>query len=81
MQYSNFDMNLLRTLDALLVEKSVTRAAERLCISQPAMSGSLQRLREYFKDQLLIRMGRDMVLTPLGESLAAPCGRPCFRSR
>jgi DNA-binding transcriptional LysR family regulator len=72
MQYNNFDMNLLRTLDALLAERSVTRAAERLCISQPAMSGALQRLRDHFKDQLLIRMGRDMVLTPLGESLLGP---------
>jgi LysR family nod box-dependent transcriptional activator len=72
MQFGNFDLNLLRTLDALLVEKSVTRAAERLCISQPAMSGALQRLRDYFKDQLLIRMGRDMELTPLAESLASP---------
>jgi DNA-binding transcriptional LysR family regulator len=72
MQFGNFDLNLLRTLDALLVEKSVTRAAERLCISQPAMSGALQRLRDYFKDQLLIRMGREMELTPLAESLATP---------
>jgi DNA-binding transcriptional LysR family regulator len=72
MQYSNFDTNLLRTLDALLAEKSVTRAADRMCISQPAMSGALLRLREHFKDQLLIRMGRDMVLSPLGESLVNP---------
>jgi LysR family transcriptional regulator, nod-box dependent transcriptional activator len=72
MQYKNFDLNLLRTLDVLFVEKSVTRAAERLCISQPAMSGALQRLREHFNDQLLIRMGRDMALTPLAESLVAP---------
>jgi DNA-binding transcriptional LysR family regulator len=72
MQYGNFDLNLLRTLDALLVEKSVTRAAERLCVTQPAVSGALYRLREYFKDRLLLRMGRDMVLTPLAESLVAP---------
>jgi len=71
-QYNNFDLNLIRTLDALLDEKSVTRAAERLSISQPAMSGALHRLREYFKDQLLIRVGRDMELTPLAESLAEP---------
>jgi LysR family transcriptional regulator, nod-box dependent transcriptional activator len=72
MQYSNFDTNLLRTLDALLTERSVTRAAERICISQPAMSGALQRLRDHFMDQLLIRAGRDMVLTPLAQSLVAP---------
>ena len=40
MQYEIFAMNLLRTLDALFVEKSVTRAAEWLCIGQPAMSGA-----------------------------------------
>jgi DNA-binding transcriptional LysR family regulator len=72
MQPNNFDANLLRTLDVLLTERNVTRAAERLCISQPATSGALQRLREYFNDPLLIRMGRDMVLTPLAESLVIP---------
>lgn len=72
MQLNNFDLNLLRALDALLSERSVTRAAERVGISQPAMSGALHRLRDYFHDQLLIRMGRDMELTPLGESLLGP---------
>lgn len=72
MQYSNFDTNLLRALDALLTERSVTRAAERICLSQPAMSGALGRLRDHFQDPLLIRAGRDMVLTPLAETLAGP---------
>jgi LysR family transcriptional regulator, nod-box dependent transcriptional activator len=67
-----FDLNLLRSLDALLSERSVTRAADRLYVSQPTMSGALQRLREYFEDQLLIRVGRDMELTPLAKSLAGP---------
>jgi LysR family transcriptional regulator, nod-box dependent transcriptional activator len=68
MQNNNFDLNLIRTLDALLQEKSVTRA----CISQPAMSGALHRLRDHFNDQLLVRIGRDMELTPLAESLLGP---------
>lgn len=72
MQYGNFDINLLRTLDALFTERSVTRAAVQLCISQPAMSGALHRLRDYFNDQLLVRSGHEMVLTPVGESLAGP---------
>jgi len=69
MNLKSFDLNLLRSLDALLSERSVTRAADRVCVSQPTMSGSLQRLREYFEDQLLIRVGREMELTPLARSL------------
>jgi LysR family transcriptional regulator, nod-box dependent transcriptional activator len=79
MQYSTFDTNLLRTLDALLAERSVTRAAGRLCVSQPAMSGSLQRLRDHFNDPLLIRVGRDMALTPLGEALSGPVRETLLR--
>ena len=69
MNIKSFDLNLLRSLDALLSERSVTRAADRVCVSQPAMSGALQRLREYFEDQLLIRVGREMELTPLAKSM------------
>jgi LysR family transcriptional regulator, nod-box dependent transcriptional activator len=72
MQLNRFDLNLLIALDALLHEKNVTRAAERVFISQPAMSAALQKLREYFEDQLLVRVGRDMQLTPRGLSLVGP---------
>lgn len=72
MNLRGFDLNLLRSLDALLSERSVTRAADRVFVSQPTMSGALQRLREYFEDQLLIRVGREMELTPLAKSLAGP---------
>ena len=48
-----FDLNLLVALDALLKERNVTRAAERLYLSQPAMSGILGRLRQAFGDELL----------------------------
>ena len=72
MQLNKFDLNLLIALDALLQEKNVTRAAERVFVSQPAMSAALQRLRDYFTDPLLIRVGRDMELTPRGLSLVEP---------
>ena len=70
MQLQNFDLNLLKSLDALLTERSVTKAAERVFLSQPAMSGALRRLRDEFKDQLLVRNGREMELTPLAKLLA-----------
>jgi len=70
MNLHRLDLNLLVALDALLSEQSVTRAASRLFISQPAMSGALTRLREHFQDELVVRAGRAMVLTPFGASLA-----------
>jgi DNA-binding transcriptional LysR family regulator len=69
---NRFDLNLLLALEALLRERSVTRAAERLHISQPAMSAALSKLREYFDDPLLVRVGRDLELTPRGQSLLEP---------
>jgi DNA-binding transcriptional LysR family regulator len=72
MQFNRFDLNLLIALDALLHERNVTRAAERVFVSQPAMSAALQKLRDYFNDPLLARVGRDMELTPRGLSLVEP---------
>ena len=69
---NQFDLNLLVALDTLLTERSVTRAAERLCVTQPALSGSLQRLRYHFNDQLMIRVGREMELTPKARALIEP---------
>lgn len=66
------DLNLLVALDALLEERSVTRAAERVGLSQPGMSNTLARLRRLFDDPLLVRRGAEMVATPRAESLAAP---------
>jgi LysR family transcriptional regulator, nod-box dependent transcriptional activator len=70
MHLGGLDLNLLVALDALLCEKSVTRAAERVYISQPGMSAALQKLREHFSDQLLERVGRKLELTPRGRELA-----------
>jgi len=66
----NFDLNLLRALDALLTEKNVTRAADKVFVTQSTMSGMLGRLRDQFSDRLLIRSGRRYDLSPLAQSLA-----------
>ena len=66
------DLNLLRTLDALLDERSVTRAAERLGFTQPAVSGMLTRLRESFDDPLFVRTQRGMVPTLRASELVGP---------
>jgi DNA-binding transcriptional LysR family regulator len=71
---ANLDLNLLVTLDALLRERNVTRTAERLGVSQPAVSGALGRLRRHFGDQLLVRVGNRYDLTPLATRVAALTG-------
>lgn len=67
---AGLDLNLVVHLDALLTERNVTRAAERLSLSQPAMSAALSRLRAIFDDPLLLRRGRIHELSPLGSRLA-----------
>ncbi|HEY6493944.1 MAG TPA: LysR family transcriptional regulator [Trebonia sp.] len=66
------DLNLLVALDALLDERSVTRAADRLGLSQPGMSNTLARLRKLVGDPLLVREGLTLVPTPRAESLRQP---------
>ena len=68
----NLDLNLLRALDALLDTRSVTRAAQRLALTQPAVSGMLARLREAFDDPLFIRVQRGILPTPRAEALSEP---------
>jgi len=65
------DYNLLKPLRALLEERSVTRAAARMHVSQPVMSHHLSRLRAHYGDVLLIRRGNRHTLTPLAERLLA----------
>lgn len=72
MRFDGLDLNLLVALDILLTEKNITKAGEKLFLSQPATSAALARLRDYFDDDLLVQIGRSMVLTPMGESLAKP---------
>jgi DNA-binding transcriptional LysR family regulator len=63
------DLNLLPPLVALLEERHVSRAAERLALSQPAMSRALQRLRRHFGDELLVRGPDGYSLTPRAERI------------
>lgn len=72
MRYKRFDLNLAVVLDALLAEQSVTRAGQRLNVSQTTVSDALARLREHFGDELLIQIGKKMVPTTLGASLVQP---------
>lgn len=65
------DLNLLPALNALLQERNVTRAAQRLCVTQPAMSASLGKLRRHFNDALLERQGLRYVLSPLALALSS----------
>lgn len=66
---NGIDLNLLAALGALLQERNLTRAGARLSMSQPAMSGALARLRQHFGDELLVRSGREYVLTPMASRL------------
>jgi DNA-binding transcriptional LysR family regulator len=72
MNLSSLDLNLLVALDALLREASVSRAAMRIGLSQPAASHALQRLRDLLRDPLLIRNGARMELTPRAQTLRGP---------
>ncbi|WP_079227437.1 LysR family transcriptional regulator [Pseudomonas putida] len=72
MRFYGLDLNLLVVLDVLLTEQNITRAGERLHLSQPATSAALARLRDYFEDDLLVQVGRKMVRTPIGEGLVQP---------
>jgi hypothetical protein len=77
---ASVDLNLLVTLDALLKEKNVTRAAARLGISQSAMSHTLRRMRALFKDPLFVSTPRGMVPTPRRWSSPRPSSA-CSRTR
>ncbi|WP_369060933.1 LysR family transcriptional regulator [Caulobacter sp. 73W] len=72
MNFQTFDLNLLRVFDALMRERSVTRAGERVGLSQPAVSAALGRLRATLDDQLFVRRGSEMAPTPRAEDLAEP---------
>ena len=71
------NQNLLPVLLALLRERNVTRAAQSLGLSQPAVSKALIQLRAILHDELLVRAGRGLVLTRRGEELLAPVAAIC----
>lgn len=72
MNIKNFDLNLLRVLAALEKERNVSRAAQALGLTQPAISNALQRLRQQCNDPLFVRGGRVMEPTPLALSMKDP---------
>jgi DNA-binding transcriptional LysR family regulator len=72
MNWGAFDLNLLIVFDAVMQERSVTRAGSRIGLSQPAMSHALNRLRYMLKDELFVRTPEGMVPTPRAEMLAQP---------
>lgn len=74
MELPSLDLNLLIVLHALLQERNVTRAGERVGLSQPGTSAALARLRRHFDDQLLERTGATYELTPLARALEAQVG-------
>lgn len=69
MRFKGLDLNLLVALDVLVEERSVSRAARRLNLSQPALSASLARLREFFGDPLLVSQGRHMIPTAEAQAI------------
>jgi LysR family transcriptional regulator, nod-box dependent transcriptional activator len=69
MRFNKLDLNLLVALDALLSEQNISRAAEKIHLSQSATSNALARLREYFNDELLVQVGRKMEPTSRAEAL------------
>jgi DNA-binding transcriptional LysR family regulator len=75
MNINSIDLNLLNLFDALLKEGSVTRAGQRLGLSQPAASRGLARLRRLLNDQLLIRTTNGWELTPRATALSAPVAK------
>ena len=80
MDGSRLDLNLLLALEALLVERNVTRAAARLNLSQPALSAQLRRLRDIFGDPLLVPARRGVIPTQRALELQAPLRSYCRHS-
>lgn len=75
MNINDVDLNLLRAFDAILRDRSVTAAAGRVGLTQPAMSNALARLRAVFGDPLFVRSPRGMNPTPFAQSIAEPVRR------
>jgi DNA-binding transcriptional LysR family regulator len=77
MNLTSIDLNLLVAFDALAREHNVTLAADRVGLSQPAMSNALARLRKKFNDPLFVRTAAGMQPTPYAQGLAEPIARAC----
>jgi DNA-binding transcriptional LysR family regulator len=69
MRLSNVDLNLFIVFDVIYTHRNLTRAAEVLCITQPAVSNALARLRKSFNDELFVRTPQAMVPTPIADNI------------
>ncbi|OUS00263.1 hypothetical protein A9Q81_10875 [Gammaproteobacteria bacterium 42_54_T18] len=72
MHLSRVDLNLYMVFETIYTESSITKAAERLNLTQPAVSHALGRLRDAYEDELFVRAGRKMVPTPVAKAMAEP---------
>lgn len=75
MDIRSIDLNLLVVFNAMAEQRNVTRGAEAIGLSQPAMSAAVARLRKLFNDPLFVRSGSEMKMTPLAEELTGPIRR------
>lgn len=69
MSFKNLDLNLLRVFDAIMAEKNLTRAADRLAMTQPAVSNALKRLRDSLNDELVVRTAHGVRATPRADEI------------
>jgi DNA-binding transcriptional LysR family regulator len=69
MRFNKVDLNLFVAFDVIYTERNLTRAAEVLCITQPAVSNALSRLRKTFNDQLFVRTPQAMIPTPVADNI------------
>ena len=75
MNLHKIDLNLLVVFDELMLSRNLTRAAEKLCLSQSAISQSLKRLRVLMDDPLLVRSGNEMLVTERAIAMTKPVHR------
>lgn len=75
LNFRSLDLNLLRVFDEVMAERSLTKAAHKLSITQPAVSNAMRRLREVVGDELLVRSGQGVEPTPPGAGTVAQRAR------
>ena len=81
MTWNSFDLNLLVVFDAIIQEKTLTRAGQRLGMSQPTVSHALSRLRHMLKDELFVRTPEGMQPTPRAERMQETVLAGCRNER
>jgi DNA-binding transcriptional LysR family regulator len=75
LNFRTLDLNLLRVFDEVMSERSLTRAAEKLAITQPAVSNAMRRLRDAMGDELLVRHGQGVQPTPAPRRCGPWCAK------